>query len=87
MTGIEHLRKQIRRDFRFEDIVSSNSRMRELFSVVADVAESSSTVLIEGETGTGKELVARAIHNHSRRRERPFVAGNCGALPDNLLES
>ena len=87
LTGIEHLRKQIRRDFRFEDIVSSSPRMRQLFALLPDVAESSSTVLIEGETGTGKELVARAIHSHSRRSEKPLVSVNCGALPDTLLES
>jgi transcriptional regulator with PAS, ATPase and Fis domain len=61
--------------------------MHELFALLPDVAESPSTVLIEGETGTGKELVARAIHNHSPRHEKPFVAVNCGALPDTLLES
>lgn len=87
LTGMEYLRKQIRRDFRFEDIISASPRMHELFALLPDVAESPSTVLIEGETGTGKELVARAIHNHSLRRERPFVAVNCGALPDTLLES
>lgn len=87
LTAIEHLRKQIRRDFRFEDIISSSPRMHELFTLLPDVADSPSTVLIEGETGTGKELVARAVHNHSPRRERPFVAVNCGALPDTLLES
>jgi len=87
LTAIEYLRKQIRRDFRFEDIISASRRMHELFTLLPDVAESPSTVLIEGETGTGKELVARAIHNHSPRREKPFVAVNCGALPDSLLES
>jgi transcriptional regulator with PAS, ATPase and Fis domain len=61
--------------------------MHQLFALLPDVAESPSTVLIEGETGTGKELVARAIHNHSPRRDKPFVAVNCGALPDTLLES
>ncbi|MBK7927611.1 MAG: sigma 54-interacting transcriptional regulator [Bryobacterales bacterium] len=87
LTAIEHLRKQLRRDFRFEDIISSSPRMHELFTLLPDVSDSQSTVLIEGETGTGKELVARAIHNQSRRCQRPFVAVNCGALPDTLLES
>jgi two-component system response regulator PilR (NtrC family) len=84
---MEHLRKQIRRDFRFEDIISSSPRMHQLFVLLPDVALSPSTVLIEGETGTGKELVARAIHSHSPRHEKAFVAVNCGALPDTLLES
>jgi transcriptional regulator with PAS, ATPase and Fis domain len=61
--------------------------MHELFSILPDIANSTSTVLIEGESGTGKELVARAIHNLSPRKSRPFVAVNCGALPDTLLES
>jgi transcriptional regulator with PAS, ATPase and Fis domain len=61
--------------------------MQKVFSLIPRVAESTSTVVIEGETGTGKELVARAIHNMSPRRDEPFVAINCGALPDSLLES
>jgi transcriptional regulator with PAS, ATPase and Fis domain len=61
--------------------------MRRLFEILPDIAESSSTVLIEGASGTGKELFARALHNLSPRRKRPFVAVNCGALPDTLLES
>jgi len=61
--------------------------MHELFSILPDMANSISTVLIEGESGTGKELVARAIHNLSPRRSKPFLAVNCGALPDTLLES
>jgi PAS domain S-box-containing protein len=87
LTAIEHLRQHIRRDFRFEDIISASPRMHLLFELLPDVAETSATVLIEGETGTGKELVARATHNHSPRRGKPFVAVNCGALPDTLLES
>jgi len=61
--------------------------MHQLFSILPDVAHSTSTVLIEGESGTGKELFARAIHNLSPRKEKSFVAVNCGALPDTLLES
>jgi transcriptional regulator with PAS, ATPase and Fis domain len=61
--------------------------MRQLFEILPQVAESEATVLIEGASGTGKELVARALHNLSRRAKRPFVAVNCGALPDTLLES
>ncbi len=61
--------------------------MLRLFDILPDIAESASTVLIEGESGTGKELVARAIHNLSARKRQPFVAVNCSALPDTLLES
>jgi len=61
--------------------------MQGLFGVLPDIAESHSTVLVEGESGTGKELFARAVHQLSKRRKKPFVAVNCGALPDTLLES
>lgn len=87
LTAIEQLQKQIRQDYRFEDILSCNYRMRQLFELLPEIAETSSTILIEGETGTGKELFARAIHNLSPRKKKRFVAVNCGALPDTLLES
>ncbi len=87
LTRIEKLRKEIRRLYEMEDIISRNHRMLDLFSVLPDIAESPSTVLIEGESGTGKELFAGAIHQLSKRRKKPFVAVNCGALPDTLLES
>jgi len=87
LTMIEQLRKQLERDYECEDILSSNHRMRQLFEILPAIAETSSTVLIEGETGTGKELFARAIHNLSPRAKKPFIAVNCGALPDTLLES
>jgi PAS domain S-box-containing protein len=83
----ETLRKEIRDKFTFHDIVSKNRKMRQLFEVLPTIARTNSTVLIEGETGTGKELLARAIHGLSQRRGRPLVIVNCGALPDNLLES
>ncbi|SEM04308.1 PAS domain S-box-containing protein [Syntrophus gentianae] len=83
----EQLRKKIEKRYSFEDIISRNHRMHELFSILPDMANSTSTVLIEGESGTGKELVARAIHNLSPRKSKPFIAVNCGALPDTLLES
>ncbi len=87
LSMLEQLRKEIHHSYTFEDIISSNSRMRDLFDLVPTIAESPSTVLIEGESGTGKELFARAIHNLSPRKARPFVPVNCGALPDALLES
>ena len=87
LTMIEQLRKRVEREYTYEDILSSNHRMRQLFEILPAIAETPSTVLIEGETGTGKELFARAIHNLSPRAQKPFVAVNCGALPDTLLES
>jgi len=71
----------------FEGIISKNKKMRELFDTLPHISESESTVLVEGKSGTGKELVARAIHNRSFRRAGPFIAVNCAALPENLLES
>jgi len=87
MSLIEELRKQLQNSYRFEDIISRNHRMQELFAILPHIAQSNTTVLIEGESGTGKELFARAIHNLSFRKDKPFVAVNCGALPDTLLES
>jgi len=83
----ETLRKTIEEAYSFEDIISKNKRMHRLFGILPDVADSASTVLIEGDSGTGKELFARAIHNLSPRKNKPFIAVNCGALPDTLLES
>ena len=84
---VEKLRKEIEQGYTFEDIISKNHAVHELFQILPDVADSLSTVLIEGESGTGKELFARAIHNLGSRKNRPFIAVNCGALPDTLLES
>ena len=72
---------------RFDNIIGQSPPMRELFEVIPEVARSDSSVLITGETGTGKELVAKAIHAKSLRSKGPFIAINCGALPDTLLES
>ncbi len=87
LSRIEQLQKEIQQKYEVADIVSCSHRMRELFDILPGLAESSSTVLIDGESGTGKELFARAIHGMSWRKRRPFVAVNCGALPDTLLES
>lgn len=87
MTVVEELRKQVQKQYSCEDIISRNHKIQGLFDILPQIAESDCTVLIEGQTGTGKELFARAIHNMSRRRNKPFIAVNCSALPDTLLES
>jgi DNA-binding NtrC family response regulator len=81
------LRKQVSERYSFEDIIGKSEPMQRVFEMIGTVADTSATVLITGETGTGKELVARAIHTHSSRRYGPFVAVSCSALPDTLLES
>ncbi|MFC1554141.1 sigma-54 interaction domain-containing protein [candidate division KSB1 bacterium] len=87
LTTEEELRKKLEGKYTFYDIVTRNHRMQEILSLIPTIAESDATCLITGESGTGKELVARAIHDISKRKERPFVAINCAALPDSLLES
>ncbi|MFP4502114.1 MAG: sigma-54 interaction domain-containing protein [Candidatus Hydrogenedentota bacterium] len=84
---IEQLQKELESRYTFEDIVGRSAAMRRLFDLLPQISASNSTVLIEGASGTGKELVARAIHNLSPRRKKPFIAVNCAALPDTLLES
>ncbi len=84
---VEELRKELKGRFQLGDLVSRNAAIRHLFDILPQIASSDATVLILGETGTGKELLARAIHNSSPRKNKPFVPVNCGALPDTLLES
>ena len=81
------LKKAIHRDGSFESIVGNSAVMQAMFRTVEKIAEFKCTVLIVGESGTGKELLARAVHNRSGRIGKPFVAINCGAIPENLLES
>ena len=81
------LREQIDRDSMFEDIVGSSEALRKVLRQVSKVASSDSTVLILGETGTGKELIARAIHRRSKRAERAFIGVNCAAIPASLIAS
>ncbi len=81
------LKRALRTSHQFSSIIGTSSPMLALFQLVETIAPTSSTVLITGESGTGKELVARAIHVNSPRRERPFVALNCGALSETLLDS
>jgi PAS domain S-box-containing protein len=87
LSEIETLRNTLKQRYRVGDLVSRSKSMEPIFELIPTLGASSSTVLLEGETGTGKELVARAIHSSGPRADEPFVAVNCGALPDNLLES
>jgi len=81
------LRAQVRDRFKFENIIGDSPAMHEVFAVVGQVANSRATVLLLGETGTGKEMIAKAIHYNSPRKDKPFVRVNCGALTGTLLES
>jgi len=87
LSTIENLRKELRRSYSLEDIISKSSRMHKLFAILPDIAESESTVLIQGPSGSGKELFARAIHNLSPRKNKNYVVINCGTLPVQLFES
>ncbi len=87
LTSIEELKKQINKSYTFEDIISKNHQMLNIFDTLPIIAQSDSTVLIQGASGSGKELLARAVHSLSNRKKGPFVAVNCGALPDTLIES
>ncbi len=82
-----YLREELEKTVQFGDMIGRDARMREIFERIMKIAPSDATVLITGETGTGKELVARAIHRQSPRRERPFVAMNCAAVTETILES
>src|SRR5438477_2603065 len=82
-----NLRQIVKEKYRFENIIGTSLKMQEIYNLIAKVADTDSTILIQGESGTGKELVARALHFNSNRQHHPFVAINCSALPENLLES
>jgi two-component system response regulator AtoC len=81
------LREVVAGRFTYSGILSRNDRMQDVFNQIKKVADLKTTVLVLGESGTGKELVARAVHQNGRRSQKPFVAVNCGAIPENLLES
>jgi DNA-binding NtrC family response regulator len=83
----ELLRRQVERPYGFDDMIGGSPAMRKVFEIIEQVANSDVDVLVVGETGTGKELVARSIHRRSRRAEAPFVPVDCGAIPESLLES
>jgi len=81
------LRRELSEKYRVSHIIGNSSRMQEVFEMVHRVAESNATILLRGESGTGKTMVAKAIHHNSKRQAKPFVTVNCSALPENLLES
>jgi DNA-binding NtrC family response regulator len=82
-----YLRSQLQERYKFEGLIGRSAAMRALFQLLETVSASASTILVTGETGTGKEVVARAIHHNSPRRAQRFVALNCGAIPETLLEA
>lgn len=82
-----YLRKQLKKKYQFNQIIGTSTKMQEVFKMIERVADSDSTILVLGGSGTGKELVAKALHYNSRRQFGPFVPVNCSALPENLLES
>ncbi|GMU97004.1 MULTISPECIES: sigma-54 dependent transcriptional regulator [Ignavibacterium] len=81
------LREEINRKYDFDNIIGKSPAIKKVFDMIQAVAETDSTVLISGNSGTGKELVARAIHYRSKRKNKPFIAVNCGAISENLIES
>ncbi len=83
----KQLKAQLDQRFGMENIIGGDHRMRRIFDVIDSIADTRATVLITGESGTGKSLIARAIHRRSARRDKPFVEIACGALPETLLES
>ncbi|MEI8197457.1 MAG: sigma 54-interacting transcriptional regulator, partial [Phycisphaerae bacterium] len=87
MSENQNLRRQLDLRFGLENIVGHDHKMLKLFDLVEAVADSKTTVLISGESGTGKSLVARALHHRSGRRDQPFIEVSCGAIPETLLES
>ncbi len=87
LSVVENLRQELVRGSSFQNIISRNHRMRRIFAILPEIAKSDSTVLIQGPSGTGKELIVRALHDLSPRRKEPLITINCGALPDTLLES
>ncbi|MBW1698615.1 MAG: sigma 54-interacting transcriptional regulator [Deltaproteobacteria bacterium] len=87
LSKFEQLRRQLTKSYTHEDIIGVHPKMKEILSMLPDIAESESPVLVEGPTGSGKELIARAVHNLSPRKNGAFIPVNCAALPDTLLES
>jgi DNA-binding NtrC family response regulator len=84
---VARLRQEVRSRYSFANLIGKSPAMQAIYDLIADLADTDATVLIQGETGTGKELLAKAIHYNSARRDRPFVGVSCAALPETLLES
>ncbi len=84
---VDELRTELKKKYHFDNIIGQSGKMQEVFRAMEKIIDSNVTVLIQGESGTGKELIARAIHYQSKRANKPFVAVNCSALPESLLES
>jgi len=84
---LDHLRKEVSEKYSFPNIIGNHPKMQEIFEIIGRVAKTDKTVLIQGESGTGKDLIAKIIHYNSRRKEKPLVAVPCGALTDTLLTS
>ena len=87
LSTLENLRKELEKSYSFEDIISKSPILHKIFAILPDIAESESTVLFQGPSGSGKELFARAVHNLSPRKNMPYVVINCGTLPPQLFES
>lgn len=87
LSQLHALAGEIRKKFSFQNMISRNPQMQQLFDILPDIAASNVTVLLQGDSGTGKELFARALHNLSTRKDGPLVVINCGALPETLLEA
>ena len=79
--------EELKEEYNFHDIIGQSRKMREVFDLVQKVADCDSTILLNGETGSGKGMIAKAIHKKSKRINKPFISINCGAIPENLLES
>lgn len=84
---IERLRDEVTSRYSFSNIIGKSHKMQEIYELIRDLSNTDATILVYGETGTGKELIAKAIHYHSVRKDKPFIRVNCAALPENLLES
>src|SRR6267154_370472 len=87
LTETAHLRKQLKKKYHFREIIGRTPEMQAVYKLIERVADTDSTILVLGDSGTGKEMVARALHVNSRRQFAPFIPVNCSALPENLLES
>ena len=84
---LENLKETVQKEYSFDNIISADKRMQDVFKLVSKVLDNDITVLIHGESGTGKELIARAIHYNGKRKDKPFVVVNCASIPRELLES